>query len=766
MAVAHTATGSRSAGGSTTVVPSYPAGVAANRLAIASRVIKPQTATGTAEAGWTQRATVTGGTGTTGADTGQTRCVVDTKLLDGSESGSVTFDNAATPNNSHAVISIYQIAAGKFWDIATTSGSDATHGTGRSVAASPAISLQPGDVVLAISASDTDTATAFTSPAITATGLTFGATTERLGAGGTATGNQSGLHIHEATVATGTSTVAPALSLSGGPSNCGPTVFVRLREISAPDPTGTVVYVDSTTTGDTALQPNRAVPVPAGTLPYDIVVVRLSRWEAINPAVTTPGTEWEMIGTQQITGQEKLDTWAKRLTGVDSGTYTFSWGTSMWTTGHATLYRGVNRSVALSSLRINQATGSGTTFPNTTLNTVPQGSALDWHGVQESGGVKTQPTGYTAVETNDVDLSAYQQNVTAGNFTASGGTSFSTNLISSLLELTPEAAVGGTTPIGKDLQLVWNTRAAIGDPLQLVWNTRAAIGKALQAIWNVRTFVGDDLQLVWNTRQAVGDPLQLLWNTKQAVGDSIQLVWDTQSGTVVGKSLSLLWNTRALISDDLQLVWNDRAVVGDPLDLRWNTRAAVGDNLQLVWNVRILVGDPLQLVWNTRALAGDQVQLLWDTKQALGKSLSLVWDVQIIGATAVGKSLGLVWNVRQVTGDEVALRWNTRAKVSDDLTLRWDTRALAAATLDLRWGVRTTVGKSGTYLWSIRSVAGRDLILLWDVESAPFDPVENPVSVIVPNPGAGTISLNSATGSMRTVANAQLRTNPAEAKPI
>ena len=282
MTVTHQATGSRSAGGTTTVAPSYPAGVSAGRLAIASRVIKPQTATGTAEAGWTQQVTATGGTGTTGADVGQTRVVVDTLVLTGGESGSVTFDNASTPNSSHGVIQIYT-KTDDAWSIAATSGSDTTHGTGRS-ATGAAISLAPGDVVVAVVASDTDDATAWTSPAITASGITFGSTTERLGAGGVTTGNDCGLSIFEATVSSGTASAAPTLTLSGNINNCGPVAFIRLRELppSNRQPPTLIAYSEVSTWLGTGTKATGSVSWQAG----DVLVILGA--VGSNSAIPTP----------------------------------------------------------------------------------------------------------------------------------------------------------------------------------------------------------------------------------------------------------------------------------------------------------------------------------------------------------------------------------------------------------------------------------------------------------------------------------------------
>jgi hypothetical protein len=770
--VAHVATGSRSAGGTTTVAPSYPAGVAAGVLAIAARVLKPQTATGTAETGWKQRISVTGGTGTTGADTGQTRVVVDTKILAGSESGSVTFDNATSPNSSHGVIALYSKSATALWDLSNfSSGSDASHGTGRSASGASALSLKPGDVVLAICGSDTDTATAYTSPAITVAGITFGATTQRLGAGGVTTGNQTGLMIFEATVTSGTASATPTLSLSGGPSNCGPVVFYRLREVEPPAVTGEVNYVDSTTTGDTANTSSRAPAVPAGLAPYDVILVNLSRWASpnSNPAVTLPDAGWVSLGAStSADGDQRNDRYAKRITEeIDFGTYTFSWSGSMWTTAHATMYRGVDRDVDLTTLaglpdpQSVVATNSGTTFPVLTINNVPEGAALHWHGTSETVSPgHTVPTGWTEVEENDCDVTGYQESVAAGNYTTNAsavGVSSDANP-SSMIALPPETT--GSTPVGKDLSLLWNTRAALGDTLQAVWNVRAAVGKELglpwnvripvgkeaQALWNVRQAVGksvqalwntkapagkdlsllwntrsivaDSLQLIWNVRTFVGDDLSLLWNTRAAVGDDLQLVWNVVAPlTAVGKDLSLLWNTRQAIGDPLQILWNTRAFVGKTLSLPWDVRAAVGDPLQLVWNTRISVGDLLDLRWNVRQAVGDEVQFLWTTKAAAGKSVQFLWDVQAIGIVAVGKDLSLVWNTKQAVGDTLDLRWNTRITVADSLALAWAVRSLAGDDLTLRWNTKAAVGRNLNVAWDTRAIISDTLDLRWGVRT-------------------------------------------------
>lgn len=238
MAIAHVATGARTtgnAGTTTTTIARPTSGNTAKNITLVGLAIKPETATTTAETGWWLIANGTGGTGTSALDTGPTRIATHYQTLVGGETGSVTFDQANTPNSVASCMITYSKATGGAWGIATTTGDDNTHGTGRT-ATGAAISLQSGDMIVAFVASDTDATTAYTSPTFSATGMTFGTVTERLGAGGVSQNNDCGITIFEAAITAGTeATVAPTLTLSGGPSSCGPIAFIRLRETTLID---------------------------------------------------------------------------------------------------------------------------------------------------------------------------------------------------------------------------------------------------------------------------------------------------------------------------------------------------------------------------------------------------------------------------------------------------------------------------------------------------------------------------------------------------
>lgn len=235
MAIVHVSTGTALSGnaGTTTVSIGYPASLAAPNMVLCGRTVKPSTATAADETGWTAVSNGTGGTAVAGLDVGTTRGKVDQRQVRTGDTGSITFDQASTPDSVSGCMIQYSKAANMEWEIVATTGDDTAHGTGRAATGS-AISLQAGDVIVAFVHSDTDATTAWTAPAITATGMTF-TTTERLAPSGASQGNDSGLSIIEGAITAGTlASVAPSISLSSGPSNCGLVTFVRLREVRPP----------------------------------------------------------------------------------------------------------------------------------------------------------------------------------------------------------------------------------------------------------------------------------------------------------------------------------------------------------------------------------------------------------------------------------------------------------------------------------------------------------------------------------------------------
>jgi len=206
----------------------------ADNITFSARTIKPSTATGSTPSGWFNIAAGVGGTGASTVDEGATGIVLDYQRLVGGESGAVNFAQGNSPDSVTGCMVTYQRTTGRDLDVIVSIANDTTHGTGRSALASNSIPTKIGDVLLAFVALDTDSTTPFTAPTISNNWHTI-VTTELVGTGGSSEGNNTGLAIYEGLVTAGSAnSIAPTLTLTEGPSNCGPVVFVRLREIDPP----------------------------------------------------------------------------------------------------------------------------------------------------------------------------------------------------------------------------------------------------------------------------------------------------------------------------------------------------------------------------------------------------------------------------------------------------------------------------------------------------------------------------------------------------
>lgn len=233
MAVAFGALGVLSAGVTATpVAPAYPASVGAGNLVLACRVGWLSNINLDALAGWTFANSQEGGINSA-ADDHTTECRVDYREAAGGETGTVNFAISGTISGAVAEMIRYTKGSDP-WDVVSSIGTDNTHAANRSVTGSPAINIIPGDVVVAFVAVDTDAALTITVPAITATSITFGTTTRRTtGVAGVTSGVDGNIEIFDATATVGAANSAPVLNFTTATSQCGPVVFVRLREVTA-----------------------------------------------------------------------------------------------------------------------------------------------------------------------------------------------------------------------------------------------------------------------------------------------------------------------------------------------------------------------------------------------------------------------------------------------------------------------------------------------------------------------------------------------------
>jgi hypothetical protein len=241
MAVAFVSASTKVLTGTATIAMTYPTGPgpSAGDIILAGRVLwDTSAAVATAEPGWTVGPDLFGGSNGGLADNHNTRIHVDYIEAVGGETGTLTFDQTGVPVNGGVAGAMlcFSKAAGTTWGIVGASGDDAAHGTNRTVASSTSIPLAVGDWVAVFVAVDTDASLTVSSPAITAPGITFGATTRGVTGPGSATGNDGNIESYRAQVTAGTATAVVTLNMTTVTNQCGPAAFIRMREIAGGAP--------------------------------------------------------------------------------------------------------------------------------------------------------------------------------------------------------------------------------------------------------------------------------------------------------------------------------------------------------------------------------------------------------------------------------------------------------------------------------------------------------------------------------------------------
>ena len=105
---------------------------------------------------------------------------------------------------------------------------------------------------------------------------------------------------------------------------------------------------------------------------------------------------------------------------------------------------------------------------------------------------------------------------------------------------------------------------------------------------------------------------------------------------------------------DLTLRWNTLTRLADSLQLRWHTLISAANQLDTRWNVKSLVGKAADVRWNIRQILGDELFFVWTTRTVFNKDLSLRWNVLTV---VPGKNLGIVWHIKQTVGEDLTLYW-------------------------------------------------------------------------------------------------------------
>lgn len=206
-----------------------------------------------------------------------------------------------------------------------------------------------------------------------------------------------------------------------------------------------VAFVNSSNTGTSdQLVSSINVPVPASAAANHIALVHLEQWEVGNPTVTPPSGFTAL--TPVVSGSQKSKVFWKRLTGADSGNYTFSWTGSQWTLGHCVLLSGaVTTGDPVEA--VNTATATSTSIPSTTVSTTTE-AFLAHFVANENSATGTPPTNYTETQDGDYAKANYRIPGSTGSHTASGGTvSASTLMLVQLVAIQADTGGGSTQTI-------------------------------------------------------------------------------------------------------------------------------------------------------------------------------------------------------------------------------------------------------------------------------------------------------------------------------
>lgn len=210
-----------------------------------------------------------------------------------------------------------------------------------------------------------------------------------------------------------------------------------------------ITFRNSSNTGNDQNVSVLAPAVPSSAATDDVMVAFLSRWgPGSNPAVTAP-SGFTHVGTQVTSGDggEKLDVYYKRLTGADTGTYSFSWTGAMWSHLHVLDFIGVKTSGDPIGAMYVSWSGTAGTFGSIGLS--PSfAPALAWSCYNDTGGTHTPPTSFTEIIDFDSGSAAYYIPGSSGTYNAANGTASTSSPASAvLIALEPASSAAPAVPI-------------------------------------------------------------------------------------------------------------------------------------------------------------------------------------------------------------------------------------------------------------------------------------------------------------------------------
>lgn len=217
----------------------YPASIAAGDLLVVCVANKYPT-NGPTEPSGAGFAAVSGGQGTGGSggpgvDSGDVYATIYVKVATGGEAGNLAL-SVPSGNVTTGYMARYTKTAAS-WAYAATNGSDNVLDVNWSVTGAADPGVASGDMVIACSAKNVDSAT-FSGHTMSQAGVTYAAMNERAD-GGSSFGDDVGAVLADAAVSSGTSSGVPSYTATvAGGGAAGATVMLRIREVSSGGCTG------------------------------------------------------------------------------------------------------------------------------------------------------------------------------------------------------------------------------------------------------------------------------------------------------------------------------------------------------------------------------------------------------------------------------------------------------------------------------------------------------------------------------------------------
>lgn len=251
-----------------------------------------------------------------------------------------------------------------------------------------------------------------------------------------------------------------------------------------------VAYRSSSITGTADAQDaGKSIPVPSGAAADDIALIAIEVWldTSTDPVITWPSGFTQKIFYESTTdGFQRMFVAWKRLTGADTGNYTYTISGSYWNMAHCILISGAfTTGDPIEATNTAQVVGTATPSTSVTMTTA---GALVHFVVNENSASATPPTSYTEVQDGNYLHTNYYLPGASGTYPTSGGSlSTSTTQLAALLAV-KAAGAGGADITGTAATNVTATFTASG--LKQVLGTVAPNVTVTGVVTGLRTVTG------------------------------------------------------------------------------------------------------------------------------------------------------------------------------------------------------------------------------------------------------------------------------------